>query len=445
VVRTMYAVKWLLTVAVLALAITLGGTAFAREEGWLGVMLQPLTDELIQAMDLQKGAEGVLVADVVEGSPAEAAGIQKGDVLVDMDGNKIGSIDTAIEYVTEKDPGDRVEIALIRDGEKRNLTVELGGRSAEVEKQAQEEFYSSRTPSVERAFKEVGIGGGFLGVRVQSMTPDLSTYFKVGPNEGVLVLDVEDGSPAAKAGLRGGDVITKVDNEDVWDASDFTGYIRERESGNMVNLTFKRLGETRRVDVKLGKLGPAQMFMRGMGAPRALMFRGNEPLMPEGMRIHKWVTERGEGEGCQQSPMMKGMQKEGMQKEGMEQGESSGRQPRMKRRQSEGAWGQMMREREPGTWMRMREGKNPRMLMIQRSDRECLRDCMRRYVRECMGECAHGSEQCMKNMDEHLKNVDKCIERMKPGEMGDNLKGEIDRLKQEIDGLKKEMQSLKQP
>lgn len=477
----MSAARLLVVVAVVALAVATGSAAFAQQEGWLGVMLQPLTDELIQAMDLQKGTEGVLIGDVVKGSPAETAGLQKGDVIVEMDGIKIDSADTAVQHVREKAPGDNVKVVVIREGKKEVITAVLGARPAEAEQkmtqQKEEQYYNLQIPRVDRVFKEAGFGGGFLGLRIQSMTPDLASYF--GVHEGILVLDVEDDSPSAKAGLRGGDVIIKVDNQDVSDASDFREYIRDREPGQRVDLTFKRKGETRRVQVEVGKFGPAEMFMHRSGEPRAFMYGEGEPWMPEGVRIRKWITERGEGEAGQGCPpecpmmkhmqgqgMMKGMGEEGsgkmemkpgepcpmmkeMQKKGAEQGESS--EPggtmmkeessesgcpmmkgKMQGMQKEGMWGQCMRG-QGGCCMGMCDGKGSCMMVMRRPGGKGMLEGMR----ECMRECRHSSKECM-------KNIDKCREKMESGEMGGNLKSEIKELKQQIDDLKKELQSQKQ-
>ena len=490
-VRTMSA-KWVLVVAALALAIPLGGAALAEEEGWLGVMLQPLTDELIQAMSLEKGTEGVVIADVVKGSPAEAAGIEKGDVMVEMDGIKIDSADTAVEHVREKAPGDKVKIVLIRGGKKAIVTAELGARPAaemgkEAQKEAQEEYYDIKIPRAERVFKQVGLGGGFLGLRIQSMTPDLSTYFGVRSDEGVLVLDVEEDSPAAKAGLRGGDVIIKVDNQDVSDPGDFTSYIREQEPGSTVDLTFKRKGETRRLEVEVGKMSPTRVFMKQSGEPGEWMLGENEPWMPEGMRMHMRVTERDEGgpccppccapccpmfggmrsggmqeegmgkmemkEGESGCPMMKSMQKEGASEEGMgmmEMKEGESGCPMMKSMQKEGAEKEGAGEPEGmRKVMIMRDGycmgeSMGQCMMMRGQARQCVRQCVRQCMRDYMRGCMRHSKDSMKDFDKQMEKVNKCLEKMKPGEMGGDLKGEIEELKHEMDGLKKEMESQKQ-
>jgi C-terminal processing protease CtpA/Prc len=255
---------------VLGLALGIWGAAYAADEGWLGVMLQPLSGELSEAMNIGKDVEGVLVADVVVGSPAEAAGLEKGDVLVEIDGATVASTEEAIALVKGHAPGDKVKIVAVRDGKRNVVTAVLGTREAvEQETEAIKDYYDIKIPRVERIFEKfTGGPGGYLGVTVHDMSSDLSPYFGVREGEGVLVLEVLEDTPAERAGLRAGDVIIKVKGEAITDAGELLDEMRGIEPGEKADVTFKRNRETRRVEVEVEESpDAARVFIRKMMRP----------------------------------------------------------------------------------------------------------------------------------------------------------------------------------
>jgi serine protease Do len=275
---------WVLFLVAAVLGVS--GAAYAGE-GWLGVMLQPLSDEIGQAMNLEKGTTGVLVSDVVDDSPADVAGFEKGDVILEIDGASIADVDGAIAKVRDLDSGAKVKMVVLREGKKQVLTAVLGDRAdmaAKLESKieskddadenegegesAEDEYYSFRIPRVRRIFKDISIGqGGYIGVEIRDISADLGAYFGVGCCEGVLVLEVVEDSPAAKAGLKAGDVILKADGEDVSSSGEFAGYVRDHEPGDKLDITFKRSKETRRVTVEVGENDCARIFLNQAGGP----------------------------------------------------------------------------------------------------------------------------------------------------------------------------------
>jgi S1-C subfamily serine protease len=284
---------------VLTVVVALGvlGSAFAKDEGWLGVMLQPLTGNLKDAMNIGKDVEGVLISDVVTDSPADAAGVEKGDIIVEIEGRSISSADQAIEAVKAYAPGDKVKLVVLREGKREVLTAALGSRSAANKEVAEndnganennEEYYNVRIPRVERIIKEFrSERGGYLGVRVQDISADLGSYFGVGEGEGVLVVDVTDGSPAGMAGIRDGDVIVKVGAEKITDSAQLVEAVREYKPGDKVDLTLKRNRETKRVEAELGEgPGVSNLFMGEAGGPSPvrtrLILRDGGPREPMG-------------------------------------------------------------------------------------------------------------------------------------------------------------------
>jgi len=262
--------KFGLFLLLLAVAVGIGGAAYAAGEGWLGVMLQPMTDDLREAMTLGKDVEGVLVSDVVAGSPAEAAGFAKGDVIVEIDGTTVTSTEQAITQVKSHAPGENVKFVVVRGGKREVMTAALGTREVgEQETPEAKDYYDLKIPRIERIFKDFRPEpGGYLGVKAQDISDDLGRYFGVGEGEGVLVLEVMEDTPAERAGLKAGDVITKVDGEEVGDSGELVSYMRDREPGQKVDLTFKRDRETRRTQVELDEApSAARVFIRQMGEP----------------------------------------------------------------------------------------------------------------------------------------------------------------------------------
>jgi serine protease Do len=171
--------------------------------GWLGVYIYELTGDLIEALG-QK--EGVLVNEVVDGSPAFDAGIVAGDIIVEFDGKKTESVPDLQGVVSQKTPGTDCEIVVVRDGEREELTVRLGEMPEEV----------ASTEPAERP-KETG----WLGLKVVSPESREARQFNLAMDAGVVVLDVERGSPAERAGILPGDVILSVEKKTVEDLDSY--------------------------------------------------------------------------------------------------------------------------------------------------------------------------------------------------------------------------------
>jgi S1-C subfamily serine protease len=229
----------LLSVALLAPAV-LAQSADSPEttRAWLGVKVQHLDDALREAFDLD--GPGVLVNSVVEDSPADEAGLRTGDIITRVDGRPVGSTSELRRLVQRSGVGP-VEIEYVRRGRVRGTEAELRVRG------------ERRAPRVEKRRERVIelMSGVHLGVRLQTLDADLASYFDVEPGDGVLVLEVVEDSPAMEAGLRGGDVITAIDDEPVASAKALQRLIRAREPGDEVTVSFVRRGRHRELDATL--------------------------------------------------------------------------------------------------------------------------------------------------------------------------------------------------
>ncbi|HVP15427.1 MAG TPA: PDZ domain-containing protein [Terriglobales bacterium] len=248
--------------------------ARAAEQGqptpWLGVYMQALTPELREGMDIQ-GAGGVLVSGVVSDGPAARAGVQKGDVILRVNSRLVSSPNQLQDVIQSARVGQTVALQIYRDGNQRSLSATLRERPSDVEEMQapegteQEEEATPETPAPgeQREIREFTLPDmsmfpgmmtrGRLGVRIESLSPDLGDYFGMRDGHGVLVLEVEDNTPAARAGLKAGDVITRVGDQSVDNAQDLVDALRGKQ-GN-VSLRVVRHGTPRTIEARLESAG----------------------------------------------------------------------------------------------------------------------------------------------------------------------------------------------
>jgi Do/DeqQ family serine protease len=188
------------------------------DRAWIGVTFQELTPELAEQLGLPDPdrPKGALVASVVPGGPAAKAGIKPGDVIVGVDGEEIIEGMDLLRQVIRKDVGSEVGLTVIRDGAEQRLTLTTGERPSREE-------LAGRGPAGNGGG---GPGGGDegaenalgeLGLRVQPLTPGLAQQLDL-PDDitsGLVVANVQPGSPAARIGLRPEDVIVEADRQAV--------------------------------------------------------------------------------------------------------------------------------------------------------------------------------------------------------------------------------------
>jgi serine protease Do len=200
--------------------------------GWIGVSVRDVDPQDVSRAKLSAEA-GAVVDDVRPGSPASTAGLRQGDVIIELDGDRIRSARQLTRLVRETPGGRKTKVALMREGRRTEVEVtptEIGGgiNTQEIERSVQ------RLGEIGRdAMGRFG-GGQRLGVTVQELTPQLSAYF--GAKDGVLVSSVSDNSPAAKAGLKAGDVITAIGGRPIGSTRDLLESLRDVEDGREVTM-----------------------------------------------------------------------------------------------------------------------------------------------------------------------------------------------------------------
>lgn len=215
---------------------------------YLGVYIREVTEEDVERLGLRE-ERGALVTDVPDEGPAAEAGLQADDVIVSWNGARLESAAQLRRLVSETPAGRSVELGFVRNGAQRTATIELGDRSssvtrwlprgelgADIRDRLEESLGDARFHLRElrdgRGDFRVFMQGGRLGVGIQNLGDQLAEYFGA-EDGGVLVTSVRDGSPAAAAGLRAGDVILRVDDERVEDPRDLVREIGGSDAGEV--------------------------------------------------------------------------------------------------------------------------------------------------------------------------------------------------------------------
>src|SRR5690606_18241846 len=188
----------------------------AVERGWLGVELQRLDPSLAKSLGLET-PKGALIARVLPDGPAAQAGFEAGDVVIRFGDREIGSARDLTFAVAETAPGERVAVRVIRDGAERTLDVELGQRAEDGRG-----FYAPPARPSRGADAPLGL----------RLVPPAEV-------EGALGAAVRPGSPAARHGLRPGDVIVEIDRERI-ESADQAAAALERARGESVLLLVRR-------------------------------------------------------------------------------------------------------------------------------------------------------------------------------------------------------------
>lgn len=218
-------------------------------KGWLGVSVQELTPSLREAMKVGD-KPGLLVTNVADGSPAEEAGIREEDVIIEYAGQKVEKVDDLTRAVRQTEPEKKVKVVVLREGNRKEFEVTVGKYGRERSSGPWRSFsWSGSHPAV-----PVFPGRPRLGVQVHELNNDLAPYFKVEPKAGALILSMTKNSPAAKAGLKSGDVIIKVGEEVVRDPDDLIEALGEYDEGDRVKIEYVRQGKTASVEVELEKV-----------------------------------------------------------------------------------------------------------------------------------------------------------------------------------------------
>ena len=198
--------------------------------GWLGVGLVQVTPERAKALNLKEPA-GVEITHIESDSPASKAGIKEKDVILDVNGQKVEGPEQFIGTISDAGPGSKVNLGVWRGGAKQTIAATLESRPAQFFTfNGPNGPFIGRMPEMpnieipEGPFSVLTGQAPRVGFEGETLTPQLAEYF--GVKEGVLVRTVNAKTPAEKAGLKAGDVITKVSGTPVSSPREISGLVR---------------------------------------------------------------------------------------------------------------------------------------------------------------------------------------------------------------------------
>ena len=241
------------------------GRAFAFAFGggsYLGIETDEVTRENMGKYNLRE-VRGVAIEKVLDKSPAEAAGLQAGDVIVKFEGEEVTSVRKLMRLLGEVAPDHEARLKIVRNGDEREVTVTVGKRPGHEWKEG---AFATTVPGIRlgkiempempkmpampkmpewkfdgttpRAFTYIGSHRS-IGVGIISMTKQLGELFGVPDGKGMLITEVRENSPAARAGLKAGDIIVEIDGKEISRDHSLLRMLHEKKEGD-VTLTVVR-------------------------------------------------------------------------------------------------------------------------------------------------------------------------------------------------------------
>lgn len=230
-----------------------------KTHAFLGIHMDDLSSKLRKKLDYSKD-KGVWIVDVIEDSPAEKAGLKEDDILIVLDGEEIENAKHLGKLLKDMDPGEMVDVVVFRDGGEKEFRIELGENKRQFytinidDGECLDDEFGIRSYKVNvdaykdalQNFSMISSGKLHMGVRIEKLNEDLAKYFDV--EGGVLILEVLEDTPAEEAGMKSGDVIVRVGDEEVEDAGDIADALADvDEDDEEVIVVVVRKGEKRTI------------------------------------------------------------------------------------------------------------------------------------------------------------------------------------------------------
>lgn len=229
----------------------------------LGVSLEDVEKDDVARLKLAE-ERGALVKEVHKDTPAERAGLKADDVILRFQGETVHSVAQLSRLVRETPPGRTVTLDVSRSGSAQKVTVTLEAREGRFFGRELSELDIPLPPIPPlppllgdddrpgRLVLRDRLRPRRLGIDYQEISGQLARYFKLTEESGILVTSVEEDGPAAKAGVKAGDVILRVDGSGVRDSEDFRRRVERIDPGDEVSLTIQREGKAMDLKVKAG-------------------------------------------------------------------------------------------------------------------------------------------------------------------------------------------------
>ena len=301
--------------------------------GYLGVMLQEISPSMAKALQLGEKS-GVMINEVVKDSPAATAGLEDGDIILMFQGEAVADPKDLTTTVRKTKPGAQVDLVILHNGKKETRQVELGEREdnftwteagdgnvfmfkgdgdEDIHLEMLKGLHEDMDGEHQIIIKKMTDGGhgdvaffnadrGFLGVHLDDISGQMGDYFEVKDGKSVLITEVTEDSPAAKAGLKAGDIIVKLDDEDIASTDQLHQKMAETKPEQEVQVKVTRKGKGKTMKVTLGEapddmIKKIQVITEGddrfhVRAPKMLFHGkgGDLRTLPHGER--EWVYEK---------------------------------------------------------------------------------------------------------------------------------------------------------
>jgi len=214
---------------------------------------------------------GAVIIEILEGSPAEVAGLVAGDVILRVDGEEVGKDGALADIIRSHAVNDEIELLIVRDGEKVSLDVTLGEHPEDVDMP----FLGVVARPFARGPRAQGIPGGRFEYPHQGHMEEPMPFhhhefeFDMMGGPGLVVIHVAEGSPAEEGGLLPSDIIVAIDGTEITHFDQFAGIIRSYDPGDGITLSVFRDSEVLELDITLGEHpeeeGRAYLGVMGMG------------------------------------------------------------------------------------------------------------------------------------------------------------------------------------
>ncbi len=197
--------------------------------GYLGIQMQDITSDVAKAMSL-KSPRGAIIAQVMEGSPADRAQLQQGDVIIKVNGKEIENGADIRKNIVTKKPGAEVDVTLLRDGKEISVKIILGEAPSEPV------ALKNDAPMEKKTAERIGMG-------VTGTTPEIANKYGLNAKEnGVVVTSINPNGPAAQGGLREGDLIRRIGRQDIKGMKDYNEAMNKIDKGETALFLINRKG-----------------------------------------------------------------------------------------------------------------------------------------------------------------------------------------------------------
>jgi membrane-associated protease RseP (regulator of RpoE activity) len=274
---------------------------------YLGVDTRDVTPDRLAPLHL-KEEHGVEVTMVDQDAPAGKSGIKEHDVILSVNGTPVESVEQLRRMIHEIPPGRVVTLGVTRNGQPLTLKAQLSDRKSSFpSSMGPKDFHFEMPPMPNLQDMDLPVSVVVVhssmrsGLMVENLTPQLGEFFGAKGGKGILIRSVEKGSRGEKAGFRAGDVIVRVNEQEVSDTGDFAHVLRSRKKDDKASVTIVRDKKEQTLTLTLAPAGPTGEILNesfdlpeiNAEAQLALSHAGDEiaRLKPEFERAQQYATE----------------------------------------------------------------------------------------------------------------------------------------------------------